>query len=556
MTLLQDSSSESISRGLGGNLYWLALASVLALSSFVSFQNLGSPHITWWDEAEHVNVVENLAERCCLPQLHHTDGVPIDYRDWTNNGLWLHKPRLPFYVSAVSYRFLGGSLWAFRLPGAIFALLTAVVIFFTGQKFLNRQAAILGAAVYGLNPFTNELVHGRIYSGTPDLALAFFLSIAIYLLLDWQQNRSMASLRWFGVVLGLAYLTKGGLALPPFVVLFGMEILQRGIRATIPLLQSLLTFVVVAVPERLYWQLHYPTEFRYEEHLQLAHLFTVVEGHSGNFLAYLVGQLTGILTPSMVFFAYAALAWALVRFRPGTSAATLSLWTLVYLVPLSLAVSKIQNFIFPVIPALVLLTPYGIETLLKAQKFALLLSLSVTSLAAHGVTYATRTFEHQNSWDFLGITIVFLLVHGLIVALKYESPRVATTCLGLALAGLVLAYPLQDIQANTAEPEGGARQAEVRKVGSDLRSVVGRDGVILTHRNTPQRAYLFLMYWADADVFDSCDPSGFRTQKRLYLLTEGTLRAPVLYRSAMGNLYSLDGVPYEEWAPVAAGACK
>ena len=34
---------------------------------------VGSPYITTWDVAIHVNVIKNLAEHCCVPQLHGED---------------------------------------------------------------------------------------------------------------------------------------------------------------------------------------------------------------------------------------------------------------------------------------------------------------------------------------------------------------------------------------------------------------------------------------------------------------------------------------------------
>ena len=91
---------------------WTGLACLLAISCALFLQNLSTPYITLWDEAVHVNVIKNLAEHCCLPQLHRSANIGTDYRRWTNNSLWLHKPLLPFYVAAGIYKLLGGSLWA------------------------------------------------------------------------------------------------------------------------------------------------------------------------------------------------------------------------------------------------------------------------------------------------------------------------------------------------------------------------------------------------------------------------------------------------------------
>jgi hypothetical protein len=121
---------------------WTGLACLLAISCALFLQNLSTPYITLWDEAVHVNVIKNLAEHCCLPQLHRSANIGTDYRRWTNNSLWLHKPLLPFYVTAGIDKLLGGSLWALRVPGAIFAWLTAVVIYFIGRNFLNDHIGL------------------------------------------------------------------------------------------------------------------------------------------------------------------------------------------------------------------------------------------------------------------------------------------------------------------------------------------------------------------------------------------------------------------------------
>jgi 4-amino-4-deoxy-L-arabinose transferase-like glycosyltransferase len=294
----------------------------------IFLQDLGYPDITTWDEAIHVNVVENLADHCCLPQLHRSaaaaslGGVPnvtgfetegylqrrvrlgTDYRDWTNNTVWLHKPLLPFYVTAFAYRIGGHTLLAFRLPGAIFALLTALMIYLIGREFLSSRVGLFASAAFALNPYANQLVHGEAFAGFPDLALSFFVSAALYLLLHWRRYRSAAALRWLGLAVGLAYMCKGGLALAPFAVFAVIAILARSLRDFIPALQSVVLFVVVVLPEKLYWQAHQPVEFRYEAHVQMLHLVKVIEGFGGSWSSYFAGYLPPMLTLPLVPFAY------------------------------------------------------------------------------------------------------------------------------------------------------------------------------------------------------------------------------------------------------------
>jgi hypothetical protein len=103
---------------------------------FLLLHRLGHAYIAPWDEVVHVIVAHNLYADCCDPKLHSIDlGTDVEDLEpsfkkggivWTNNYIWLHKPLLPFYLRAALYHVFGESLFMFRLPSALFALLTAV----------------------------------------------------------------------------------------------------------------------------------------------------------------------------------------------------------------------------------------------------------------------------------------------------------------------------------------------------------------------------------------------------------------------------------------------
>lgn len=541
----------------------IPLTCILAISCLLFLQKLGNPYITLWDEAVHVNVIKNLAENCCLPQLHRSAEIGTDYRHWIDNTLWLHKPLLPFYVTAGIYKLLGGSLWALRLPGAIFALLTTVVIYFIGRDFLSDRVGLCAAAIFSLNPYTNQLVHGREFSGFPDLFFAFFVSVALHLILDWTQSRSTVTLRWLGLALGFAYMCKGGLALAPFAVLAGVAILTGSVRDLIPALQSIVVFGVVVLPEKLYWLAHHPVEFRYEQQQQLLHLFRVIEGHGGSWPSYVAGYLPSMLVLPLVPFAYFSIGWALTRCRPGTPGHTLSIWTLAYLVPLSFGVSKIENFIYAVLPAIALLIPHVVETLIESRRFKLLLSLCITSGAAYVLSRATRGYEHPNWLTFLVLSAVFVAALAMLFVLKFESKALTTSVLVLISVALLSLYVRRDIAANRTEPADTSAQVALRQSGSALQPLVDKNGLILAQNNTVNFAYLYLMYWSGVDVLDVCrepQPSKtlehFREQSNLYLIADNLLPITPRHKLPIGNLYLLKGVPFELWSSAVSVACK
>jgi 4-amino-4-deoxy-L-arabinose transferase-like glycosyltransferase len=580
----------------------VALTCLLAVSFLLYLQNLGTPNISTWDEVVHANVVKNLSERCCVPQLHRF-ALGTDYRDWENNTVWLHKPMLPFYTTAAVYKLLGGSLWAFRLPGAIFALLTALVVYLIGAHFLNENVGLVGAAIFSLNPFTNALVHGTTYSGFPDLFFAFFATVALYLISRWSESKSVTTLRWFGLVIGLAYLSKGGLALAPFAVLGLVAFLTGGIRDLIPIpaVQSVIAFATIVVPERLYWRVFHPAEAGYEQRQQLLHLFTNIEGHAKPWHFYFTHGLPHILVPAVVPVAYFSIVWALMRCRPGTLAHTLSIWSLAYLVPLSFGVSKIENFIFAVLPAVALLIPLALESLIQRREFRLVLLLCLASVGTY-ILWETALLSHtveglviRSRWEehpygFALLVLGAILVLGL--SLRYltisDSERTTATVLTLTSVALLLLYVHTNISENWSDPlqyNGLTQLAQVplRQTGADLRQVVGKNALVLVALDDRQLAesvsgffacgpgpeecirrlaFLYLMYWSDADVLDLCrDPhpqiavEHFRNWKNVYLVTNKPLSAEPLANSPIGEVYAVGGIPFDVWSPVASGAC-
>ncbi|HEX4067298.1 MAG TPA: glycosyltransferase family 39 protein [Acidobacteriaceae bacterium] len=583
-----------------------ALTALLALSAFLLLQNLGSPYITLWDEAIQVNIVKNLAEHSWRPQLHTSaaveslpgaPGVPdialekrvgtdtskdavqvgTDYRDWTNNTVWLHKPLFTFYLTAIAYKYLGGSLWALRLPGAIFAWLTIIVIDWIGRRFFSGLVGLAAAAIFGLNPYTLQLVHGQEYAGFPDLALTFFLSIALFLLCSWTTTRSVAALRLFGLAIGFAYLCKGGLALAPFVVLAALTLLAGSRRDLFPILQSIAIFVVVALPERLFWSRQDPLQFAFEGHAQLSHLFIAMEGHSGNLGSYLLFLFPAMLDWFLAPIAYFSLAWSLLRYRnlrTAEPALTLALWVLAYLLPLTFAASRVENFIFAVLPAVALLMPFVLQDLLRSRRFSLLGAVCVSAIAtmaAYDLTASMRTgADWHKSVGFIllatmmaafGVTWALLSLP-LLSQPHSASTKVALAGLAITTAVLLTAYVHDDLRSNEQTPDDTAAQSAVRDAALDLRPLVNRNALVLIHSDRLDYAYLYLMYWSGTDALDVCrqpDPAqtltDLKRRKDVYVITGNHAIPDPVAQLPIGNLYSLGQLPAQTLVPMAAETC-
>ncbi len=556
---------------------------ILAVSGVLYLQNLGAPHIQLWDEAIHANVVQNLADHCCAPVLHRYPGigrdygvsadfaalrlaqrpaVGTDYHDWTNNTIWLHKPLFPFYLAAGIYSLLGKSLWALRLPGAIFSLLTAWVVYLIGRRFLGVRAGLCGAAVFGLNPYTDRLVHGREFSGLPDLACVFFTSLAVYLILSWTEQKARATMRLIGLAIGLGYLCKGGLALAPLAVLAGVIVWSRGMRGLAEARPAIIVCALVILPLRLCWLLLYPAQFRYEESVQFLHLVRSIEEAPTTWGYYLADAYPRILSVAVVPLAILALAWGLSLGGPGQPGFILSIWVVAYLLPLSLAVSKVDNFIFPTLPAVAVLIPHALISLFRKRGFTLIVALCSSSVILCILWRVNHGDEQLSTFTSLAGCATFVLVFCLLGLLRFQSQLVTSGALALVGFAVLTIYVERDISPNR-EPVAGPGEESIRQSGTKLRQAVNNDSLILYTNSSLDHAYLYLMYWSGADVLDVCmDPrpsdfvAGLRGRSHVYLVTDRPVAAAVSQRLPIGNLYSLQETPFDDWSVAAVEACQ
>lgn len=538
-----------------------ALAGVLVASGLLYFENLGSPHITVWDESVHAVVVQNLAHDCCVPRLHRVEGLGLDWTDWTSNTVWLHKPVLPFYASAASYALFGHSLWAMRLPGAVAALLIVLMTGWLGNRYSSAWAGAIAAALVGLNPYTNELVHGRSFSGFPDLEMAFFLMVSLWAILQWQRCRSSGLVFVFGAAVGMAYLCKGGLALAPLAAVLALVVFARGRRAWIVWLAAPLLVVAVALPVALYWLHRFPAEFRFENREQLLHLTQSIDEWGAPWYTYFAKYVPALLTPSLTLVAYSALGWGLRGWRKKTPAFTLCLWILAYLIPLSFAVSKIENFIYPTLPAFALLIGAMLDSLWRSQQSRAIVLFAGSTCAASLAGMVLWNSGHWFKWTLVSAVAIAALSVPLCLFLPVPSRRVTKATALVAVASFVSLCVATEHRSNGV---GDApNETVLRASGLAMRGHVSQNALVLAPGTWHELGNLILMYWSGADVLDVCrvpDPAATLEKalerQDVYLLVNAKLPLATAIELPAGNLYDLSGQQPVDWREVVEQDCK
>jgi 4-amino-4-deoxy-L-arabinose transferase-like glycosyltransferase len=164
---------------------------------------------------------------------------------WFNGGYRFDKPPLIYWCQMAAYRCLGENPFAARLPSALFATATAVVLWFWGRGLGNSVAGLYAGLM--LITCLQCLIHGRL--AVADMPMVFFVTLAIWS--GWEMTRPRATGRagWWGLfnlALGLGFLAKGPVAWLPLVGVV-LARWQRPSEFRLPWLMTLLGFLMSLV---------------------------------------------------------------------------------------------------------------------------------------------------------------------------------------------------------------------------------------------------------------------------------------------------------------------
>ena len=393
-------------------------AVLLAVSAALTLPNLGQTSL--WDMDEGVNAQAAREMR--------------DANTWIvptfNYQLRTAKPALLYWLQRASYATFGVSEWSARLPSVLAAWLAVLLTYELARRMFTRATALLAGVVLASAMQFGMLSH----AATPDATLLFFTMLTY---LAFWAGHANGSRRWWlptAAACGLAVLTKGpvGLALPGLVILLYFawnrelgRLLDRR------MLWGMLVFALVAGP----WYGLVANETRGEwlksffGNENVNRFLNPMDGHRGEVWYYPVAVLV-MFAPWSAFMGAALWYGALgARERPGLPRSCsepagvnpaaheevrahrfLVCWVVAYLAFFSAAATKLPNYIFPIYPALAVLTA---RVLMQWRDGSLaiprwLVSASVAAVAivgiafAAGLLYADRQFPGLAPWAALG----------------------------------------------------------------------------------------------------------------------------------------------------------
>ena len=216
-----------------------------------------------WDERYHALVAKNLIARPLVPTLHADPVLEYDYRNWTSNHVWLHKPPLALWIQAASMRVFGVNEWAMRLPSVLFSTGAVVATYAIGRALMSPTAGLVAAAFHAVHGFSVDLAAGRRATDHVDTLLLFVVEAGFFLALVAVRRRPHIAGAVLGAAVGLAYLTKtllGILALPIWAVVRLQY--TRASDVARELIAAACVAAAIAAPWTIYSARTFPLELR------------------------------------------------------------------------------------------------------------------------------------------------------------------------------------------------------------------------------------------------------------------------------------------------------
>jgi len=324
-----------------------------AIGWIVVFWRLGYASLLDPDEAHYAELTREMLHSgsWLVPLL---DGKPF-----------IDKPVLFHWLQGASVLLLGETEFAARLPTALSAVALFAITRWVGAALFDAEVGSLGAIMFATIPATFALSSIAIF----DMVFALFLFGALGCLLVAAKRSSVGTECWGYVLLTLAVMTKGPVALVLVGVFLGTAVLlSRDTRLFVRRLHWRIGLVAVAIaasPWFLWMQWRFGDEF-VRGYLLAGNLWYVTQPIE--FSARAINHTFYIRAFAGAFFPWSTVLAgrgidAFRRLRQNETLETgerlLWLWIAVVLGLFSVARFKLDHYIFPAAPACCLLAAHG-----------------------------------------------------------------------------------------------------------------------------------------------------------------------------------------------------
>jgi len=337
---------------------------LIAIGVILYCFKMGALSLTEPDEVFYAQTAKEMLQR-------HTWSVPYIFGQPQ-----FEKPILYYFLLAAGFKLLGIGAATARIWSALFGILGMVLTYLLGKAIYNRGTGFIAALVLATSfeylSLSRAVLTDIVFS---NLLLACLFSFYFGYLSPEKRTP------WFLLSFAfsaLATLTKGpiGIILPLFIM-FGFLLLRKELKIFFgkEIFQGIIIFVLVALP--WYWWIYgkFGQQFINEFFIRdnISRFFFVAEHINNDTWYYYVLTALGGFLPWSQF-----LVLGLVKLRWRQSVLTdegkgilfLVCWVAVIFIFFSLAKSKLISYVFPIFPALAIVTGNYLYQVFLKQKEA------------------------------------------------------------------------------------------------------------------------------------------------------------------------------------------
>lgn len=263
---------------------------LFAFVAFVAFN--GNTHLFDWDE---INFAEAAREMIVTGDY---ATVRIDYLPF-----W-EKPPLFIWMQAMSMKMFGINEFAARFPNALAGFFTLITVFFIGKKHYDISIAFKWMVLFTISLL--PLFYFK--SGIIDPWFNYFIFTGSYFVYLASQTRRISHIIAGGILLGLAVMTKGPVALLLAGLTYAMYEVFNKFNSFLSL-KLIITGIICVFSVGGIWFLHEWLNGRWyviEEFIlyQIRLLQTEDAGHGGPWYYHIVVLLLGVFPSSALMIEY------------------------------------------------------------------------------------------------------------------------------------------------------------------------------------------------------------------------------------------------------------
>jgi 4-amino-4-deoxy-L-arabinose transferase-like glycosyltransferase len=395
----------------------------VVLSYIFFFLGNGLLGLTHPDEVFYTQTAKEMLQ-------HHSWLVPYLF-----DGPNFEKPILSYWLFMAAFSLFGVGSYSARLFPAIFGTIGVIGVYLMGRRaFADDRKGLYGALVL----MSSLLYIGLSRTVFTDMFFTVFIELSLasfyWAYLEKNENRKALGLLSFWMMAALAVLTKGilGLGIPLGVVVIFL-LLRREMRFlnTASFWIGILLFLAVALPWYVYvikaYGQTFIQEFFYNDHIR--RLLEAEHKPNDKWFFYPFSMI-GLMMPWSIFVSLAI--WRLPKNIKNNSQPIymfLAVWLGVTFCIFQAAHSKLVSYIFPLFPALALMTGDYLGRIIaeKPRKLFMISALAVPICLAAGTIFAAiqHAHYHLDQAKLLESSFVSLaVIAGIIFSIwKKDGPR-------------------------------------------------------------------------------------------------------------------------------------